>query len=467
MYPFYVLLGKLAHLLGLPALPVFSAAAGLALPGLVFAGYAFAAVFTETVATRRTAVVLLMLGSGLGIWAAAVMAPGPAAGSSTPALSYDRAEVSSYLLPFGPPHLTLALALLLLWGRSLVTWIWAGKPRSLIALIATVVLIGLLNSFTLATLVALASGYALLRWALSRAFPPREVAAALAVGLAAAPVLVVSFLLFTLDPFWGTAYGSQNTTGSPPPWVLGMDFGLLLPMALVGAVWSEERRESRAALALWVLALLALMYLPVSFQRRFGFGLQPAVAVLAAMGLVHVERLLARRRPVGARPRLPLLRMGFRTLVLTGVFSGTMLGYVLLLMAAGGGGPLGETIFEPAGNARAAEWLATHSGAGDVVLSSVETGNYLAGKIPGRVVVGHGAGTLDFPAKKTLMKEFFDPAASGGERLRLVQQGRVTMVFVGKRERALGVGALGPDEGFDLVYDSQGVQIYRPGEGAP
>ncbi len=453
MYPFYVLLGKIAGSLGLQAATVFGAAVALAVPALVFAAYGFVAAFLDSVGARRVAFLLIMFGSGLSIWVASAVTPVEATVPIPRTFSFDRAEVSTLLLPFGPPHLTLALAAIMLWGRALARWSWGARGRSLAIVALCVAAVGLLNPFTLGTLVVLSGGYAAVRWAADGRFPLREAGAAAVVALSAAPLLGANLLTFALDPFWSLTYGRQNTTASPPPWTLLLDFGLLVPLALVGAVAPKFRPDSRALLVFWVLALLASMYLPVPFQRRFGFGLQPALAVLAGIGIVRLEEAFRSRRA--------LLRTGFRAALVVGVLSATVLSYALLVMAATGNTGLGATVFEPRSNVEAGAWLSGHSGATDVVLASPETGNYLAGVIRGRVVAGHGAGTLNYPAKEALVKSFFRPSAPPSERRDLAAEAGATLVFLGARERALGGTALDEADGFRVVYDADGVQIYR------
>ena len=405
MYPLYVAAGKLAGLLGVDSLWVFSACVVLSAGALVFAGYAFAATFLDSVRERRMALLFLLFASGLGIWVAAVTAtdaPAPPLKLS----AFDRAEVLTFLLPFGPPHLPLAMASLLVAGRALATWSWGGPAGRLVVISLAVLGVALSNPFSLASLVAVSAGHAVVRWVRSARLPRREAAAAVLVAAVSAPVMADAVLTFGLDPFWAATYGRQNLTGSPPPWVLGIDLGVLVPLALVGALWGPGRRESRLFLAVWTLTLLAMMYVPVPFQRRFAFGLQPAIAVLAALGLEAIAGFLRR-----ARTRV-VWRSAFLGLTCTLAFAGTALGFANLGVAGFGGGGLGKTVFEPLDSFEAADWLALHSRQEDVVLSSLETGNFLAGRIRGRVVLGHHAGTLDASRKEDLVRSFFDPTTS-------------------------------------------------------
>ena len=113
--------------------------------------------------------------------------------------------------------------------------------------------------------------------------------AALVAGIAAAPMAAYSLLLYQTDPFWSGTYSAQNLMPAPAPWSLPFDFGLVLLVAPLSwpivRHWPAERRR---LILLWICLGLLWMYAPVAYQRRFAFGVQPALAVLAGIGLVEI-----------------------------------------------------------------------------------------------------------------------------------------------------------------------------------
>jgi hypothetical protein len=111
--------------------------------------------------------------------------------------------------------------------------------------------------------------------------------------------------------------------------------------------------------------------------------------------------------------------------------------------------------------AAAAAWLGAHSTARDVVLASTELANPLAGAIDGRVVHGHIVATLHSEQKESLVKQFFAAETTPRQRRDLLAESGATLVAVGPRERALGVTDLAAQPGLDLIYDQDGVQLYR------
>jgi hypothetical protein len=111
--------------------------------------------------------------------------------------------------------------------------------------------------------------------------------------------------------------------------------------------------------------------------------------------------------------------------------------------------------------ANAAAWLGQHSSAGDVVLASTEFANPLAGSIDGRVVQGHNVATLRNSEKEQLVRAFFDAATSTDQRQHLLELSQATVVALGPHERAGGVDSLDDQRNLRLVYDQQGVKLYR------
>src|SRR5205085_9280281 len=114
--------------------------------------------------------------------------------------------------------------------------------------------------------------------------------------------------------------------------------------------------------------------------------------------------------------------------------------------------------------AAAAAWLGAHGTAQYVVLASTEFANPLAGDIDGRVVHGHIVATLRSDQKEALVKRFFGADTTPQDRSDLLTESQATLVAVGTRERALGVSDLSDQPGLTLIYDRDGVQLYRVAE---
>jgi len=205
---------------------------------------------------------------------------------------------------------------------------------------------------------------------------------------------------------------------------------------------------------LWVGLGLIWLYAPVPYQRRFAFGVQPALAVLAAVGLVELQAWM-RRRALRAWPRRLI-----NYAVIVAALSTSVLVYFALLASAATDKPA-EVYLWSRPEAAAATWLGAHSGAADVVLASTEFANPLVGVIDGRVVHGHIVATLHSDEKKAQVGRFYGAATSETDRSEILRRTGATVVAFGPQERALGATDLTDQPDLRLIYDQDGVQLFR------
>jgi hypothetical protein len=452
MYPLYVGAGKAAALLRLSNFTMFTALEWLGRLAIVGATYAFAATFLREPRQRQLALVLSLGTLGLDTLAALARALFDALGiTALAALLPDTInpylEVSSFGALLSAPHLMLGLALTLVCAPVYLRAA-RGSRLWLAVLGVTIASLSLVHSFNTPVLVSVLALHAALSG--RRAWP-----AAVIAGVAAAPMAMYSLLLYQTDPFWSGTYSIQNLMPSPAPWSLPLDFGVVLlaaPLAWhVVRVWPAERR--RLILA-WIGLGLMWMYAPVPYQRRFALGVQPALAVLAAVGLLELNLHLRLRGMGTVKRRL------VNYAVIVGAVSTSLLVYLSLVASAMSNQPA-EVYLWTRPEAAAAAWLGAHSDAQDIVLASTEFANPLAGAIDGRVVHGHIVATLHSDQKEALVKRFFAADTMPQDRSDLLAQSQATLVAVGPRERALGASDLNDQPGLTLVYDRDGVQLYR------
>jgi hypothetical protein len=204
------------------------------------------------------------------------------------------------------------------------------------------------------------------------------------------------------------------------------------------------------------------MHLPVMTQRRFALGLHPLVAMAAAYGVLEIVRFLRARRSRGWRvARLPILSafglVAFGTSAMTysialAVAIGPVIGYGPLELATADRSP-----YQPASVKAVADWLAEHETADDLVLSSTVTANYLAGRAPGRVYVGHQVATLAYFDKVERMGWFF-AGAFDEERRDFLREHGVRYVVYGPYERHLNP-ALRPPSDAQRVFSAPDIEV--------
>src|SRR5439155_11687709 len=83
-------------------------------------------------------------------------------------------------------------------------------------------------------------------------------------------------------------------------------------------------------------------------------------------------------------------------------------------------------------------WIAQHTGPDDVTASSFTTGNALAGVVPGRVLIGYAAATLDFRTKYETIGALYRGELEVPRAQEFLRENRVSYLVVGPEERKLG-----------------------------
>src|SRR5712692_11038799 len=251
------------------------------------ATYLFAATFLKAKGPLRLAVLLSLFTLGLDVWMAPLRLALDGLGihalaNLLPETINPYLEVSSFGVLLSAPHLMLGLALTLVCAPLYLRAIGGGRIW-LVLLGGAVLSLSLVHSFNTPVLVSVLVVHAAVTG--RRAWP-----AAIVAGLAAAPMAIYSLLLYQTDPFWSGTYSAQNIMPAPAPWSLPFDFGLVLLAAPLA--WPVVRRwptERRRLILLWIGLGLIWMYAPVAYQRRFALGVQPALAVLAGVGVVELN----------------------------------------------------------------------------------------------------------------------------------------------------------------------------------
>ena len=464
--PFHLALGHLARLtrLGLPlTYQVARVTFGFL---MLLAVYRFIARFVAPVGVRRVAFLLAATSSGLG-WLVEVVHPTLPGGISP--IDFWLIDAYTFFSLLVVPHFSAAIALLLsLYGVLLRL---AGEPDGAPVTVpslrdaAVVVLLswglGLIHPYTLLLADLVPALY--LAWLLvaERRLRARLLVALVLMGLAQVPLLVYDYRVFATSPVF-QGWAAQNVTLSPPPLYYLLGYGVVAVLAAWGVRPALRSCPRAPFLLLWIVAAFALAYLPWGLQRRFAEGVHVGLCALAGYGLVDgLMPVLA--RPLGRMARL--LRRSQRRLhwlaralvVVLAAISNLYLvsGYTL---AAATRHP---AFFHTADELAAAGWLAAHSGWDETVLAAYETGNWIAGTVGHRVVLGHWAETVDCEAKREGVAAFYGADLTDAQRRGLLGQWGVRYVYFGPRERALGGFESAADPYLEPVFSRGDVTIYR------
>ncbi len=313
---------------------------------------------------------------------------------------------------------------------------------------------------------------------MTRRYSLRTAAATYAVIFAvSAPAPLWSYWAANQDPSYLVKAMTPTPSAGFVNYLIG--YGLLAVFAIAGAIQtlppgpsSMGREENGNALGpgllrfavFWALANSAVLGLPVSFQRKLVEGLHMPVAILAGVGVVYLARLVTSRAAAAGKLQTVKERMALtvvaalviclpsNALLVSQCLENVKTNNELLLHV------LAPPIYLSADYADAASWLAEHTTAEDVVLSSSLFGSYLPATAPCKVYVGHWAETLDFVGKLRQVRRFYDAASGAEERLALLATRLAPdYVVVGPYE-----GLMGGSYGTSPVLDEATAGFLEP-----
>jgi len=448
LFLYYLFLGHMARIVGLPLVVCFHLArlAGAAVL-LVSLAHFFRSGFEDAPAARL-AFALAALGSGLG-WLAA------AAGLFTS--DFWVAEAYPFLSAFANPHFPLGMALLL--------WLLAPRGgrsgfREAFLTAAAALILALVQPFGVVVALVVMGGLLLWEAAAAYRLAPRGGISglwgreelrrlffqALVTAAAGLPLLVYDQWAALTHPQLA-GWNAQNVTPSPPLWDLLLSISPALLFALPAAVGVlRGRSEGRFTrmLLVWAGVGLVLLYLPFGLQRRFMTGLYVPAAGLGALGALSL-----RRRSKALPQVLLLLSLPTNLLV--------------LLAGVHAVSTHEPEVFLTRGEAAALRWIDTSTPPRALVLAAPDTGLLIPAYTGRPVLYGHPFETVNAAAEEQAVLRFYQAEGTGSmsaeEARRYMQERGVRYVFWGPRERALGaLPALGDD--LQAVYEQDGVTIY-------
>jgi len=418
LFVYYLALGHLARLLGLPLLYTYHAARLLGTLLMFLAAYALLELCLQQVRARWAAFVLILFGSGLGwlglpfgIWGNDLLIP----------------EAIPWFSGLTNAHFPLACAALLGLFYALLDRQGPPPRRATLAASCSLVL-ALVQPLALPVPALAAAGWGLLEiWRQRRVKPLMQAVrtqrdTTIIVGaalLASLPVLLYDLWITQVHPVL-RSWSAQNQTPAPPLLETLLGFGL--PLLLAGlALWRspESRAPGPRLLAAWFAAGLLMVYLPFSLQRRMLLGLYFPLAGLAGLGVAWLSE-----RGVRYLPALGLV-------VALGLPSN-------LVVAAAG--VTAAARMDPGVTIRDDElqsyrWLEAHAPRRALVLAGPISGSRLPAFADVRVLYGHPFESPEADVAKALVTALYG-GAEGSEQL--LRSHQVDYVLYGPEERSLG-----------------------------
>jgi hypothetical protein len=446
LFTFYLALGHLAQLLGLPSILVFHAVRLVGGLFMLVMLYLFIADWTSDTAQRRISWGLAVLGTGFG-WVALLIT-----GIDTPDVG-TLPEAFPLQAAYANPHFPWALALAVWMAHILTTTAltetdkWPQLDGRTLGLgLATLALVSM-SPFILIPLGIAYAALCIWQWRQQQVFPRREVDWGVVVLIFGLPLIAYNiWAVSAANPIF-QAWMSQNLTPSPPVWKYLVAFCPLLILAGLG-VWGSRHhlKGGDVFLLSWIVSTLILLYAPLGLQRRFAMGLVVPLAIYAGIGLWRIiAPALARRwRPV-------IIVLAFCLMV-----PSTVLAIVVYLVGTLNPAQSGYYYTNSAEN-QALSWLQDDAKPDALVLASPSFSLFIP-EHGLRVVYGHPFETINAEARKQAVDAFYR-----GQDCGVVAREGVDYVVVGPREQTLAGGQeMCPVAGTEVFHSADGeITIYE------
>ncbi len=458
--PFTLILGRAARITGATPLQVYYAAIALYAILLLRVVYWFASLFTADRRARLFAFALCALSSGF-CWLMpyrrwlALASRSPVESRNIIPIDYWIGETITFETMLSVPQKAATALLMLLAfglfiraceGRTVLRGIGAGLAALALSLVHPVEVV------VVAAVVAACALAAVLRF---REAAGRAVAAGALTAATALPAFAYMVWLFRTEPVF--VEWSKERFISPHPLSYLIGYGLPLLLALPEIVWIARRGGLREWLpALWTIAVAALLYAPLSFQRRLSTGVHVAVCLLATLFVFRAVLPALRRRCAAWWG--PRVEAAFLAAIVIATAPANLV-KIAICVHEMRTNPLEFHLYR--GDVEAMRWMMERHNEDAAVLSSYKSGLYIPAYTGNRTYVGHWSETLRFEEKRRIADWVLHAPGRMEEKKKFLKAQGIRYVYYGTFERMRGPFALEEAPFLETIYDRGGVAIRR------
>lgn len=349
-------------------------------------------------------------------------------------------ESNTFLTLLRTPHILLSLILLASTFLFGIQYLLSGsRRRRAVACLSAFVLMWI-HPFYVVTIVAVLGAYAVYSFILRFSDAGRALWLWFACSLATAPgVAYYAWLYFTDAGFQAKA--SQNLLYTPPLTFTLLSYGGLAVFALLAVIlfWRSENIAIRFCVV-WAVVGSALLYAPLTFQRRLTEGLHIPLAILSFQ--IIFPFVLKRLGIVGTRVAM---------IFIIGIFSLSNINvyFVDLLLLS----KRTYYLYLPQAEVGAAEWIRANTQREDVILAPWQQSSWLPSITHRPVYAGHWVETLASATKSSAVDAWYR-LQNETNREQLFRDADVVWVNTNELRDALA------RFGFPLLYEKDGVWLF-------
>jgi len=432
LFLFYLGIGHLARIIGLPIIVVFHSFRILGAILLLVVLYIFNSRVFDNKRLQNIGFAVSAFGSGLG-WAAVF------AGLFTS--DFWVAEAFPFLSMYTNPHFSIGLALMIL-------ALLPDRKSSILVDFMLGLGLGIIQPFAVVIVILVKGGGQILSvfnednsgnsFIKSAEFLP-----VIAFSLGGGAVLIYQYWSIVTDPVL-SMWNSQNITESPSVIDLAISLSPALIFAASGikAAWADRKGRN---LLIWAAVSLILVLVPWNLQRRFLTGIYVPLAGLSVYGLVELDRF-----------KWLSFKAGVIFLLVTAIPTN------ILVLSSGiqAAARRDPQIYLEKEILSGLNWVKDNSSEGAMVLADEDVGLFIPSISGRRVVYGHPFETVNAEFERDFLNEFLYINQENHFYEQSILDRKVDLIFLkGDVSESLEIWI--NNEGFKLDYENSKLKIFR------
>jgi len=470
--PFWLGVGILAKIFSLSSFLAFQLSKFLLIPVLLIVSYYLVAFFFQEETKRKVCFIFLVFASGLGRFYLGNLAGDPGVinfsidqrGTVILPIDIWVPDAFSFFSIYNSPHFIASLTLIILiFLLSLLAFENYKLIYSLAAGLSALFLFQF-HPYHLLTIFGVLGVFVCIYVIRKKRLNIGHLKHCLVLLIFSIPPII--YHSWTLSNFWvRQQHFLQNITLTPLLPMVLIGYGLLLPLALIGAfliLKKSEKDEKDIFLLFWFLIQFLLIYSPVAFQRRLLEGFQIVLALLATFGVFYLKDLVCQK---------PIFQKYFKEVFSNKVFFNKVfllyLFFILfffsnfviiandliLYLKNDDGMYLKKEVQE------AMFWLRENTNQESVVLSAVKTGNLLPAFSLRQVYFGHLGQTAQSKEKLVKLERFFQKD-NDDEKITFLKENKIDYLFLGPKEKEL-IQFNTDKKYLEKIFENEKVTIYK------
>lgn len=436
----YLLIGKLASPpeIHLQLIVLFQLFRWFGIYFLAYETYQFVSIFVSQRSSIRLAVVLSLVGGGLG-WIA-IFTSNSISGGRIP-LEFYSPESFGFLSIFGLPHLCFSRALMLRSFRILLNPIYKLNPIKNHLLAGFYLLLsGIFQPLNIALGWLIIGVYKVVAFLkASQKDIIKETKLFVSFILFSLPFLIYNFFMFTFDPYLQT-WEKQNIIKSPPIvdyiWAYGLGVICIIFVIFI----NKKHLPNELFLITWLVIVPVLVYLPINLQRRLSDGIWVVFSIFIALAVNSI--------------RVKSLKYGTVFLFILStiiVFTGSLTAVL----------NLDYPIYQDADLITVFRVIEKTGNKNDVVAANYDISNILPAYIPMRVVIGHGPESKNLFELETIIDELLSYQLSYSKYVNLINEFDIDFIIYSKDNFYENQVENPPYPNQEIIFNNEKFQVVK------